>query len=72
MNFITKEGLKQLDNYKYVGGEYSWLDSKINPLWIKLAELLPMTMAPNLVTFIGFIAMISSYTSFLLYDTSLT
>lgn len=39
--FITPAGLTELDNYKYVGGEYSWLDNKINPFWYKLAEFLP-------------------------------
>lgn len=39
--FISKEGLKELDNYKYVGGSYSWLDNKLNPYWTKLSELLP-------------------------------
>lgn len=43
-NFITKEGLVALDNYKYVGGEYSWLDNKMNPFWYKIADLLPMVI----------------------------
>ncbi|KRX00175.1 hypothetical protein PPERSA_10674 [Pseudocohnilembus persalinus] len=69
--FISKEGLKELDNYKYVGGSYSWLDNKLNPYWTKLSELLPKTMAPNLVTFIGFIFILSSYATILPYDSTL-
>lgn len=41
MKFITKEGLKELDNYKYVSGGYSWLDNKINPFWEWAVTLLP-------------------------------
>lgn len=70
--YITPEGLKQLDNYKYVGGEYSWLDNKINPLWYKLANFLPKSMAPNLVTMIGFVCIISSYVAILFYDMTLS
>jgi len=44
MDFITKEGLKELDNYKYNAGAYSWLDNKINPLWFHLAQLLPIVL----------------------------
>ena len=43
-NFITPEGIKELDNYQYKGGEYSWLDKKINPYWIKMSEFLPMVI----------------------------
>lgn len=41
MPYITKDGLKQLDNYKYVGGGYSWLDNKMNPFWEWCCTLLP-------------------------------
>lgn len=37
-------------------------------MWYKIAELLPMWMAPNLVTFIGFIFIMSSYIAMLFYD----
>ena len=72
MGFITKEGLAALKNYKYVGGTYSWLDNKLNPFWFWLANQLPMWMAPNLVTFIGFICLCDSYITMLFYDLSLT
>lgn len=70
--FITKEGLVELDNYKYKGGEYTYLDNKMNPLWYKLVEFLPKSTAPNLVTLIGFLFMISSYVFILLFDMTLS
>ena len=38
--FITKEGLKRLDEYKYISGGYSWLDNKMNPFWVFFVEKL--------------------------------
>jgi len=47
--------LQHLERYKYAGAGYTWLDYKLTPFWNWLVELLPMWMAPNLVTFIGFV-----------------
>ena len=41
MGFITEEGLKQLDKYKYVSGGYSWLDNKMNHFWVAFVNFLP-------------------------------
>ena len=32
------------------GGEYTPVDNMLNPFWFACAEMLPTTMAPNLVT----------------------
>ncbi|CAD8205485.1 unnamed protein product [Paramecium octaurelia] len=58
MAFISNTGLENLKKYKYVSGGYSYLDNKINPFWIFVSELYPTWLAPNLITFIGFITMI--------------
>ncbi len=52
---ITKEEIVTLKNYKYQSTPPTPLDKFLNPFWIYCTELLPMWMAPNLVTFIGFI-----------------
>jgi len=70
-DFITLEGLKELDRYKYTSGPYTWLDNKMNDFWLWGAYRLPIWMAPNLVTFIGFIFMVSHYVCFLFYDVTL-
>jgi ethanolaminephosphotransferase len=72
MGFITPEGFKQLDSYKYVSGGYSWLDNIFNYFWEAIARLLPMWLAPNLVTFIGFIFMALSYLIMIPYDLTLS
>jgi ethanolaminephosphotransferase len=68
MGFITEEGLKKLDTYKYKSGGYSPLDLKMNPFWEWCEKLLPRSMAPNTVTLIGFIFMCMSYFCMLYYD----
>ena len=66
--FITREGLRQLDHYSYKSGGYTWLDSKMNPWWEQWASWLPSRIAPNMVTFIGWIFLILSYVIMLFYD----
>jgi len=41
----------------------------MNVFWYWAVEFLPMWMAPNLVTFIGFLFMLSAYGGFLFFDT---
>lgn len=66
--FITKEGLRELKRYKYKSGQYTWLDNKMNPYWEWVVSFVPMTVAPNLITFIGWILVIFSYALMLCYD----
>lgn len=68
MGYIKKHGLIALKNYKYKSGGYSWLDNKMNPFWLWSVNFLPMWMAPNLVTLIGFFFMLSCEAIFLTYD----
>ena len=61
-----------LQNYKYVSGEYSPLDHIMTPFWNRMVELLPLWMAPNLVTLIGLGFQISNLMYFLYLDVSMT
>jgi phosphatidylglycerophosphate synthase len=72
MGFITKEGLKELDNYKYKGGEYTILDNIMNYYWEACVKLVPTWVAPNLLTFIGWCFVIASYANILRYDYTFT
>ena len=53
--YLTPPMLEHLARYKYVSAGYTWLDCQLTPFWNWLVELLPMWMAPNMVTFIGFV-----------------
>ncbi|KAL4486388.1 hypothetical protein ABPG72_007174 [Tetrahymena utriculariae] len=70
--FISDAGIEQLDKYQYVGGTYSWLDNKMNGYWLWCAEQLPMWLAPNLVTFIGFLFIVSQYSLMIYQDFTMT
>lgn len=58
---LTKDGLSQIEVHQYKSGAYTFLDNLLNPMWASLTELLPMNMAPNLVTFIGCMYCVAAY-----------
>lgn len=50
---ISSIGLENIARHEYQPGDYTYLDELLNPVWTNLVELLPPTMAPNLVTTLG-------------------
>ena len=70
--FLTPQGITNLKNHKYVAGVYSHLDNILNPYWIKMTEFLPVWLAPNMITFIGLIVLMSQSVGYALYDASLS
>lgn len=72
MGFITEEGLKNLLSYKYKPGGWTWIDGKMNYFWEACVKLVPLNIAPNLITFIGWIMVILSYANMLRYDYTFT
>jgi len=65
---ISKDGLEHIAHHKYVAGHYTYLDSFCNPLWTKLTELLPMSLAPNMVTTLGGLHCLISYCTVWFYS----
>lgn len=57
-----------MNNYKYKSGGYTWLDNQMNYFWEWVVKLMPLWLAPNLITFIGWIFVILSYANMLRYD----
>ena len=51
--FITEKGIESIRNHKYVTGEYTTLDKKMNPFWNACVEYMPSYISPNMITFIG-------------------
>ena len=47
--------LKNLDMYVYHSADYTLLETTLNPFWTWYASLFPDTMAPNMITLLGFI-----------------
>jgi phosphatidylglycerophosphate synthase len=53
---ISRPGLEMIANHKYKSGVYTPLDLLFYKIWwTPVASLLPKWIAPNLITFIGFI-----------------
>ena len=70
--YLSDKSLVGLKNYKYQSGEYGFMDYKMTPFWNACVEFLPIWMAPNLVTLIGFTVMVGSNMMYLPYDLSLS
>jgi len=66
--FLTDGALQKLTEYKYVSGGYTPLDLLLDKyIWVPAVELLPMWMAPNLVTLIGLLTMLTPCCAVLFY-----
>ena len=50
---ISLPGLHFIANHKYRPGDCTHLDNLLNPVWNYLTELLPLWLAPNMVTTLG-------------------
>ena len=58
---LTDAGVEAIAAHKYKPGKYTVLDNLLNPVWAGLTELLPMWLAPNMVTFLGAMHCFVSY-----------
>ncbi|OQR84770.1 CDP-alcohol phosphatidyltransferase [Achlya hypogyna] len=57
MGVLSAQALAGIAAYKYKPGQYTWLDLQLNHYWNFMVELLPLSMAPNLVTLTGTVIM---------------
>jgi ethanolaminephosphotransferase len=72
MSYITEEGLKNLGTFSYETTGYSTIDNYMNYYWEFVVSKIPRSVAPNLITMIGFVFMVLSYVIMLPYDTTFT
>ena len=70
--YLKEEELANLKAYKYVSGTYTPLDLALQCWWEWCVKLLPMWMAPNLVTLIGTGAAFFGVVMYLPYDLGLS
>ena len=59
---LADSGLVHIALHKYKGGAYTPLDNAMNSFWFNCAELLPLWIAPNMVTLIGLMFNVLAYT----------
>ncbi|KAL0478993.1 ethanolaminephosphotransferase [Acrasis kona] len=60
-SYISEKGKNNLALYKYSGSDHSLISPLLQPFWNFSVTLLPESMAPNLVTLVGFLALIICY-----------
>lgn len=61
LGVLTKDGVENIALHKYTPGDTTHLDDFLNPTWMTLTELLPLWLAPNMVTTLGFLCCGCSY-----------
>ena len=52
---LHEKDLKNLDMYVYHSADYTFLENALNPFWTWYASWFPDTMAPNMITLLGFV-----------------
>ncbi|KAI3382885.1 hypothetical protein SNEBB_003569 [Seison nebaliae] len=71
--YLTNIHLEGLDRYKYRAIDTSPLSKYVmHPLWNWMVEFYPKWLAPNLITFLGFLCLIISYFLVAFYDIDYT
>lgn len=51
--YLSPVGRKGLDDYKYVSGSSTFLDRLMNKFWEFSITLVPLWIAPNMITLMG-------------------
>eukprot|EP01114_Cavostelium_apophysatum_P006180 TRINITY_DN17423_c0_g1_i1.p1 TRINITY_DN17423_c0_g1~~TRINITY_DN17423_c0_g1_i1.p1 ORF type:complete len:388 (+),score=67.11 TRINITY_DN17423_c0_g1_i1:90-1253(+) len=59
--YASESQLRNLLEYKYHGVDHSIMAKLLQPFWTKAVTFLPLTMAPNMVTLVGFYFIIGSF-----------
>ncbi|XP_061723925.1 ethanolaminephosphotransferase 1-like [Cydia pomonella] len=71
--YLSKDHLEGFDNYKYMAIDTSPLSVYVmHPFWNKVVELVPRWVAPNLLTFLGFLLTVLDFVLLSWYDYSYT
>ena len=69
MGYITAAGLENLKTHRYQTTGYTYLDTHLfNPFWEGFVKLVPLWVAPNLMTVVGLLCMFLSYGVMAVYD----
>ncbi|CAG9570638.1 unnamed protein product [Danaus chrysippus] len=67
--YLGREHLEGFDNYKYMARDTSPLSVYVmHPFWNKVVELVPRWIAPNVLTFAGFLLTVADFLLLSFYD----
>ena len=53
-HYLTTAALDELARYQYKAGAWTVIDNFLNPFWNFVVTLVPMGIAPNILTLIAF------------------
>ena len=70
--FIDKNGIQCLKDYKYKGSDYTILDKAFQGWWEFFVSLIPLSVAPNVLTLLALVFTASAIALELSYDTTMT
>uniref|UniRef100_A0A336MIB6 CSON001609 protein n=1 Tax=Culicoides sonorensis TaxID=179676 RepID=A0A336MIB6_CULSO len=69
IKYLTEAHLKGFDKYKYNCIDTSWFSNNVmHPFWNKCVKFFPRWLAPNLITFSGFLLTIFNFFLIAFYD----
>ncbi|XP_037820392.1 ethanolaminephosphotransferase 1 [Lucilia sericata] len=69
INYLTEAHLKGFEKYKYSSIDTSYLSVYVmHPFWNKCVEFLPRWLAPNILTFVGFLMTVINFLLLAYYD----
>ncbi|KAG6462766.1 hypothetical protein O3G_MSEX013454 [Manduca sexta] len=67
--YLSRDHLEGFDNYKYMAIDTSPLSVYVmHPFWNKVVELVPKWVAPNVLTFAGFLLVVFNFLLLSYYD----
>ena len=70
MGYISKTGLINLANWKYVGAAYTPVENLMNPFWNWAASFIPASIAPNAVTLSALFPTVTAVIACLVHDST--
>jgi len=68
MPVLNESALQGIASHKYVSGDYTWLDIKMQPWWNWVAERMPWSFHPNLITLLGTLGVVLGYSVWVPYS----
>jgi hypothetical protein len=71
-NYLPADKTFLLSEYKYHGSDDSIMSAYLQPFWNYCSLLLPPTLAPNMVTTLGFVGVVLSFVILLLFSPNMS
>jgi ethanolaminephosphotransferase len=67
-SYLTDKARINLHQYQYKGSDASLFSKLLNPFWEACVKFIPSWMAPNMVTFLGFIGVVLAFGVMIMFN----